>query len=158
MRSFLRVPFGGPFSVPFRVHLGIHFRSLSGSQKGPEKEHSQQRGNSHHSVGDSSRKCRVASIRCHSPISLTLPLSSFGWLRNNSSSHRCSASFRNVCLSRRPCLQFCVAIKLPEMSATEAQLGLDLEVAGRNSFYGSSRWSPASWSCCEAIRRMREGV
>ena len=92
--SNVEYPFGHPFSVPVRVHLGTHFRSLSGSQKEPEKMHSEQRGNSHHSVGDSSRKCRVAHIRPHSPISLTLPLSSFGWLRNNSSSHRCSASFR----------------------------------------------------------------
>ena len=54
-----------------------------------------------HSVEDSSRKCGVASIRFHSPISLTLPLSSFGWLRNNSSSHRRSASFRNAVLRNR---------------------------------------------------------
>ena len=93
--SSFEYPFGGPFSVTLRVHLGIHSRSLSGSQKEPEKEHSEQRTNYQHSKRISSRKCRVGSIRSHSPISLTLPLSSFGWLRNNSSSHRCSASFRN---------------------------------------------------------------
>ena len=37
----------------------------------------------------------LRTSRHNSPISLTLPLSSFGWLRNNSSSHRCSASVRN---------------------------------------------------------------
>ena len=51
-----------------------------------EKDPSVQVANNHRAVGDSSRKCRVASIVEHSPISLTLPLSSFGWLRNNSSS------------------------------------------------------------------------
>ena len=38
----VRVPFRGSFSVPFRVHFGTHFRSLSGSRKGPEKEHFEQ--------------------------------------------------------------------------------------------------------------------
>ena len=42
----------------------------------PEKDHSVQLVNNHHTVGDSSRKCRVGSILEHSPISLTLPLSS----------------------------------------------------------------------------------
>ena len=63
--------------------------------KGTEKDHSVQQVNNGHSVGNSSRKWGVGSILDHSPISLTLPLSSFGWLRNNSSSHSPSASFRN---------------------------------------------------------------
>ena len=61
----------------------------------PEKDPSVQVVNYQPTVGNSSRKCRVAPFLGHSPISLTLPLSSFGWLRNNSSSHRSSASFRN---------------------------------------------------------------
>ena len=88
-------PFRDPFSVPFRVHFGTHFRSLLGSRKGPEKEHSEQLVNSQHSKRISSRKCRVGGELTHSRISLTLPLSSFGWLRNNSSSHRCSVGFSN---------------------------------------------------------------
>ena len=38
----VRVPFRGSFSVPFPVHLGTHFRSVSGSQKGREKDHFEQ--------------------------------------------------------------------------------------------------------------------
>ena len=45
--------------------------------------------------GIASRKAGLPHSVEHSPISLTLPLSSFGWLRNNSSSHSRSASFRN---------------------------------------------------------------
>ena len=91
-------------SFSFRVHLGTYFRHLSGSQKVSEKDHPRQRANSEHTAGGTNEKEGVASIRFHSPISFTLPLSSFGWLRNNSSSHRCSASFRNFsCELKRPC-------------------------------------------------------
>ena len=65
-----------------------------------------------------------ASIRIHSPISLTLPLSSFGWLRNNSSSHRRSASFRNS----SDYVAHPTTNSHLRRSATEAQLGLELEV------------------------------
>ena len=44
--------------------------------KGTEKDHFGQLVNNHRAVGDSSRKCRFGSIVEHSPISLTLPLSS----------------------------------------------------------------------------------
>ena len=64
-------------------------------RRDPENDHFEDLVNSVHSMGDSSLKCGVGSIHTHSPISLTLPLSSFGWLRNNSSSHGLSASFRN---------------------------------------------------------------
>ena len=63
-------------------------RPLSGSQKGPEKDHPQHRTNSEHTVRRTHEKEGVASPTTHSPFSLTLPLSSFGWLRNNSSSRR----------------------------------------------------------------------
>ena len=66
--------------------LGTHF--------GTENDRFEQLFNYQHSVWGSSLKCRFGPSLTHSPISLTLPLSSFGWLRNNSSSHRCSASFR----------------------------------------------------------------
>ena len=84
----------GPFRVPKWDHFGSPNESISGLPKRPENDHLEEWANSHDNMGDSSRKWRVWSIRFHSPISLTLPLSSFGWLRNNSSSHRCSASFR----------------------------------------------------------------
>ena len=38
----VRVPFRGSFSVPFPVYLGTHFRFVSGSQKGREKDHFEQ--------------------------------------------------------------------------------------------------------------------
>ena len=63
-------------------------RPLSGSQKGPEKDHQRQQGDSEHTVGRTHEKEGVGHSRFHSPFSLTLPLSSFGWLRNNSSSRR----------------------------------------------------------------------
>ena len=46
------------------------------SRKDPEKDPFCQQVNNHRAVGDSSRKCRVGHIHTHSPISLTLPLSS----------------------------------------------------------------------------------
>ena len=44
-------------------------RPLSGSQKGPEKDHQRQRPNSEHTVGRTHEKEGVASTRSHSPIS-----------------------------------------------------------------------------------------
>ena len=66
-------------------------------QKVTEKDHLCQVVNNHRAVGDSLEKSRVAPFLEHSPISLTLPLSSpkGDGLRNNSSSHSRSASFRN---------------------------------------------------------------
>ena len=68
--------------------------------KGTENDHFQQQVNNGRAVGDSSRKCRVGIIHTHSPISLTLPLSSpkGDGLRNNSSSRSQapSASFRKL--------------------------------------------------------------
>ena len=68
--------------------------------KGPEKDHFEQQVNNGRAVGDSSRKWRVETIHTHSPISLTLPLSS---PKGD-------------------------GFATPEMSATEAQLGLEFEV------------------------------
>ena len=125
-RFEFRVPFWDLFSVPFRVHLGTHFRSLSGSQKGPEKDHFEQQSTSEHSVGRTHEKEKFSAIRFQGRISLTLPLSSFGWLRNNSSSRRKRPMRASV-------IKFKVRIK-PEMSATEAQLGLDSEHEFRFGF------------------------
>ena len=69
-------PFWGPSGGAFWDPFGVHFRVHLGTHLGTEKDHFVQVTNYQHSVGDSSRKCRVGSIRSHSPISLTLPLSS----------------------------------------------------------------------------------
>ena len=78
--------FSGPFGDPFSVPLGTDFQVHLGTHLGTEKDHFEQLVNYQHSVRDSSLKCRFTTALNHSPISLTLPLSSFGWLRNNSSS------------------------------------------------------------------------
>ena len=68
-------------------------RPLAGSQKGPEKDHPRHRTNSEHTVRRTHEKEGFGATRFQGRISLTLPLSSFGWLRNNSSS-RCKRPMR----------------------------------------------------------------
>ena len=109
-------------------------RSEMVPRKGPENDHFEQQVKNDHSVGVSSLKCRVGHIHSHSPISLTLPLSSFGWLRNNSSSHRPSASFRNLALRKKFAKpHFRLRIHHLRRSATEAQLGLEFERSSLSS-------------------------
>ena len=71
------------------------------TRQGTENDHFEQQVNYPNTTHISARKSRVSDIRSHSTISLALPLSSLGWLRDNSSSHRCSASFRKVSSAHR---------------------------------------------------------
>ena len=91
------------FSVLKWDHFGSPNESISGLPRRPENDHFVQQVNSVHTMRDSLLKCRFRSILDHSPISLTLPLSSFGWLRNNSSSRRkrpMRASVKIRCVSK----------------------------------------------------------
>ena len=85
--------------------------------KGTEKDHFGQLVNNHRAGGDSSRKWRVETIVDHSPISLTLPLSS----------PKGDGFATTPARGRRLPVRASVTY-IPEMSATEAQLGLEFEV------------------------------
>ena len=66
------VPKMSPESLP----KGDHYEYGHRLELGTQNAHMEELANNHRAVGVSSRKCRVAAIRIHSPISLTLPLSS----------------------------------------------------------------------------------
>ena len=90
----------------------------NGPPRGTEKDHLCQVVNNGRAVGDSSRKWRVASIRIHSPISLTLPLSS----------PKGDGFATTPARGRRLPVRASVIIVYLRRSATEAQLGLESEV------------------------------